>query len=493
MVKDTPSLFKLAAMVVFTMSCFGLLLFLWLAFGGSIPLKPQGYRVKVSFPEAATLANEADVRLAGVNVGKVKSKKLEKGASPTLIELELDEKYAPIRRDSRAVLRQKTLLGETYVELSPGSPGAKKLHDGGRLANSRVDQTVELDEIFSAFDAPTRKAFQDWVAELSRAVKGRSQDLNSALGNLDGFAVDGATLLNELDDQEVAVRRLVKNTGRVFGAINERDGMLRGLIVNANNTFTATASKDDALAETIRVFPTFLDETKVTLARLERFSTNTRPLVNRLKPSADNLGPTVRDLGALAPDLEGLFRDLSPLIRAGRSGLPDLERTLRGGEPLFEAGHVFLPELNPILSELNFHQATVSSFITNAAADLIGDFGGQRYQTQVAVIEPKSFLGFPESKRPANENGNAYVLPNGELRGRALGMYQEAFDCKPAGGERKNPVDALLPTDKLPPCFVAPRQLYNSKQFIRPERGDGRLAAPPHGLEGNSPADVNQR
>ena len=73
MVKDTPSPLQLAAMVVFAMSCFGLLLFLWLAFGGSIPLKPEGYRVKVAFPEAATLAEEADVRLAGVNVGKVKS------------------------------------------------------------------------------------------------------------------------------------------------------------------------------------------------------------------------------------------------------------------------------------------------------------------------------------------------------------------------------------------------------------------------------------
>ena len=59
MVKDTPSPLSLAAMVIFTMSVFGLLLFLWLAFGGSIPLKPEGYRVKVAFPEAATLAQEA--------------------------------------------------------------------------------------------------------------------------------------------------------------------------------------------------------------------------------------------------------------------------------------------------------------------------------------------------------------------------------------------------------------------------------------------------
>jgi hypothetical protein len=47
--KQAPSLGRILAMVVFAMSCFGLLLFLWLAFGGSVPLKPEGYRVTVNF------------------------------------------------------------------------------------------------------------------------------------------------------------------------------------------------------------------------------------------------------------------------------------------------------------------------------------------------------------------------------------------------------------------------------------------------------------
>ena len=489
--KDAPGLGRLLAMVVFAMSCFGLLLFLWLAFGGSIPLKPQGYRVKAAFPEAATLAQEADVRMAGVNIGKVKTKQLLEGADRTLVELELDDRYAPIPRDTRAILRQKTLLGETYIELSPGGSRSQKLEDGERLPDAQVEPTVELDEIFSAFDEPTRKAYQDWMKELARSIKGRSQDLNSAFGNLEGFAVDGATLLRELDKQELAVRRLVKNTGQVFGAINEREGALSELITNANETFEATASRDEALAETIAVFPTFLDESKATFARLGRFSTDTRPLVNRLKPAADDLGPTVRDLGDLSPDLEGLFRDLNPLIRSGRRGLPDLERFLEGGEPLFEAGHVFLPELNPVLAELNFHQQTVASFISNAAADLVGDFGGQRYQTQVAIIEPKSFLGFPAHERPPDEIGNAYLEPNNLSRAPAVGTH-EAFDCKPAGGERPDPVDGPLPSDKRAPCLVEPPSLYDGKQFIYPQRGEAPLRRAPRGLEGSAPADPNR-
>ena len=169
MVKEAPSLGRIVAMVVFTLSVFGLLMFLWLAFGGPIPLKPEGYRFKVRVPEAPTLAQEADVRIAGVNVGKIKKKELDKGGARTIVTVELKDQYAPIPRDSRAMLREKTLLGETYMDIAPGHKSAGMLKDGAFLRNSNVQRAVQLDEIFSAFDKPTRDAFQEWVRELAKA------------------------------------------------------------------------------------------------------------------------------------------------------------------------------------------------------------------------------------------------------------------------------------------------------------------------------------
>ena len=95
-------------------------MFLWLNFGGSVPLQPEGYRVTVGFPEATQLAQEADVRISGVRVGRVKKKEPNPHTGLTDTELEIEARYAPIPKDTRAILRQKTLLGETYVELSPG-------------------------------------------------------------------------------------------------------------------------------------------------------------------------------------------------------------------------------------------------------------------------------------------------------------------------------------------------------------------------------------
>jgi phospholipid/cholesterol/gamma-HCH transport system substrate-binding protein len=489
-IKQSPSLGRILAMGVFALSCFALVMFLWLAFGGPIPLRPEGYRIEVAFPEAATLAQEADVRISGVNVGKVKTKRLDEGGRRTIAELELDESFSPIPRDSRAILRQKTLLGETYVELSTGNKSGGVLDDGDRLANSQVEPTVELDEIFGAFDEPTRKAFQEWVAGLSKASDGKAdEDLNDAFGNFAPFATDGARLLRVLDEQDQAVHELFRNTGRVFAAINEREGALRELIVNSNNTFEATASRDEALAETFAIFPVFLDESKATLARLEDFSRETRPLVNDLKGPADDLAPTVRDLGDLAPDLENLFRDLPHLIRASRRSVPEMERVVQEAEPLLEELHPFFEELNPILSYFNFHQATLAGFISNATPDLSGDFGGDRYQVNVGIIESTGFTR--HMKRPANERGNAYLQPNALQRAIALGTF-ESFTCP--HGEQPNAQDAenANPVQKdgmkSPPCLVAPTQMFNDKQFVGLERGEAPHSRAPGFREGNKPA-----
>ena len=65
MVKEAPSVGKMVAMIAFTLSCVAILLYLWLAFGGSVPLRAEGYRFEVRFPEATQLAQEADVRISG--------------------------------------------------------------------------------------------------------------------------------------------------------------------------------------------------------------------------------------------------------------------------------------------------------------------------------------------------------------------------------------------------------------------------------------------
>src|SRR3954468_10826404 len=464
---------RIPAMLLFIAGCFAVLLFLWVAFGGSTPMKAKQYQIHASFPEATTLAEEADVRIAGVNVGKVRKKELDKGGNATRVTLSIDKQYAPLAEDTKAVLRQKTLLGEAYVELAPGPPSGPKIKDGEELEPGRIEPTVELDEILSIFDKPTKQAFRAWIKDTALITRdGGGRDLNDALGSLSGFATDGADVLGVLDKQGQALSLLVRNTGQVFGALNERSGQLRSLIQNSHSTFSATADAQDALAETFAILPTFQDESRLTLDRLERVSLNTRPLVHELKPVADDLAPTIRDVSALAPDLNQLFVDLHKVIPTAVRDLPAGQRFLRGAAPVLGALHPFLQELNPILSFANFDQTILSGFVTSASIafnldldsgepeDGVPDYVLQQY----GVINPTSLS--LNTTRPAYDIGNSSPEPNELPRSIRLGI-RESFDCRTRGGEQRQPD----PANKLSPCYIKPPSLFSKKLYPLVQRG----------------------
>ena len=497
MVKEAPSLGKLLAMVVFALSCFGLLLFLWLAFGGSVPLKPKGYRFQTTFAEAGQLALQADVRISGVPVGKVQKISPDKRSGRSLVTIQLEPQYAPLPSDSKAILRQKTLLGETYVELTPGHKSAKPIPEGGRLASSQVSDTVELDEILRAFDPKTRAAFQDWMQTQSQAIGGHGQDLNDALGNLGPFADDASTLVNILNRQEGAVSRLIANTGVVFGALTERDGQLRSLIQNADKVFATTAARDKELQESFVALPTFEDESRRTLARLTRFAHNADPLVTQLRPAARELSPTLRDLGGLAPDLKALLHELNPLIAASRTGFPAARRVLEDARPLIAQLDPTARQLTPMLQFIGMYTRELISFFANtpSATEAKDPGTNLHYLRTVNPLNAENLAAYP--KRIGSNRPNPYRLPGGfdELP-EGLAVYEDRH-CNnpvptitntpvPVGGGGGLPVQLPVP---LPQSPLTPQQLQqlvpndllgSIVQFaFNGANGSGAVPAPP--------------
>jgi virulence factor Mce-like protein len=443
---------QLLAMVIFAFSCFGLLLFLWLSFGGSIPLKPKGYRFDIKFPEATTLAVEADVRVAGVSVGHVVKLERDPAGNRTLATVEMDREYAPVREDARAILRQKTLLGETYVEMTLGHKDKPQIPEDGALDNAQVAPTVQLDEVLRLFPPKTRRDFQRWQANSAEAIKGRGADLNAALGNIAGFSEKGADLFEILDRNSATLQDLVRNTGSVFEALTRDEGQFRAFIADTSDWLQATASQREALAESIQIFPTFLRESRTTLTRLERFSVDTKPLIDDLGPVARDLQPTLADLRRMSPDLQNLFVALPSAISASRTGLPALSRVLRGLRPVLDSTGPFLAQLNPVLQWLVYQQGTVSNFIQQPGWALMG-----KASTQVAGsnghVLPQLIMAGSQSlvtpTRSPDNRGNTYLGPDA----LNLETYRQGFfilpnwDCNTAGGEHP-------PEGRNPGCVV---------------------------------------
>jgi phospholipid/cholesterol/gamma-HCH transport system substrate-binding protein len=403
-------------MTLFALSCFGLLLFLWNSFGGPVPFKPKGYEFHLQFRPDTQVAQQADVSISGVSVGKVTKIKLIPGTNLSDATIKLEPRYAPIPRDARAMVRQKTLLGETYIDLTPGTrkPG-NALPEGATLPLASVAPSVELEEIFRAFDEKTRRDVQVWFQSQAEAVKGRGAELNSAFGNLEPFAEESNKLLTLLNSQEGAVQRLVRNTGVVYGALSQRDDQLRSLIENSNELFRVTGKNSQQLADFFSVLPTFEKESILTLNRLNEFAKkNDKPLREDIRPFAREFSAAMPDVTAIAPDFRDFIENIGPISDAGRKGLPASRKFFDELQPLIQQFDPFLRSFNPFLEQLGNHRRDFMSFVLNGTmvtqgAGLVDDTP-VHYLRGEPTLSPEALAAYSR-RLPSNRN-NPYAGPD---------------------------------------------------------------------------------
>lgn len=463
MPKQAPSIARLGTMILFALSCIGLLLFLWLSFGGTVPLKPKGYRVEVPFRDAVQLAEQADVRISGVPIGSVTG--LERDGNRTVASLEIDARYAPLPADTQAQLRAKTLLGETYVQLSPGTRGARRLREGERLAVAQVKGTVELDEILRTFDAPTRRGLQTWFQGWSKSVAGRGSSINATLGNLPGLAAEGNDVTTTLDTQQRAVSRLVRDAGTIFATIGDRDNATQELVRSGRTLFAATAARNRELRATIRELPPFLAGLETALPALATTSAQLEPVLEDLRPAVRALPATLDGARRWSPKFAAVARRLSPVLPIAERGLPSVRRTVRALSPLTRQVLPLGLELEPIVSYLNRYRVDVTSSWPKVAAatNAIAPTGSGKPAHYLRLVAPVSneTLGASQERQPTSRT-NPYIEPGGIMK--IASNRLEAFTCARAGQP-----GGLPPLGEAMPCLQQAPQTVQGRTSQYPQ------------------------
>ena len=208
--------------------------------------------------------------------------------------------YAPLPSDAKAILRQKTLLGETYVELTPGTHAApSRSPRAGSCRPRRSRRPVELDEILRAFDPKTRARVPGLDADAGagdRRATGATSTTRSATSA--PFAEDTARIVDILNRQE--------------GAVSAADRQHRRRVRRADRARRPAALADRELQHGVRddrgarrascrqafvALPTFERESRADARPPRRSSRDdTNPLVTQLRPAARELSPTLQDL-----------------------------------------------------------------------------------------------------------------------------------------------------------------------------------------------------
>ena len=468
MSKKAPSTAQLLVIVGFALSCFGILLFLWVTFGGPTPFRAESYRIKVPFTEATQLAEQSDVRISGVNVGKVQRIDLAPDGKHALATIDIDNKYGPLPASTRAILRTKTLLGETYVELTPGSKEGPRLADGGTLPPARVAESVQLDEIFRTFDPQMRAAFQTWMQEAAVAINQQGASLSYAIGQFEPTFAEFDRLLRTLDSQRLAIGRLFRDGAKTFRALRGRGGELAELIRASNEVFTTAGRRNRDIEALFRAFPTFLDESRVTTKRLKGFARNATPLMRQLVPAAEELSPTLVTISKLAPEAKGFFRGLEPVIDRAPKGFSALRKLFRDQfPPLLRATDPFLRNLNPLLTGLRLYRAELTSFFANIAAATAGFLPTSEEGKQVRPIrviggiQPDQLATYPT--RLTTSRTSPYSPPRWSelLKGGSL----PAFDTRNCAAGSTATLDPSTPDDPQFQARVRPTGNTNREQM----------------------------
>lgn len=367
MQKRAPTLANILVIALFALSCFGLLLFLWQSFGGPVPLKPKGYRFTADFPRTLALAEQSEVKISGVPVGHVVGLKLD-GRNQTLATMEIESRYAPLHAADRVQLRQKTLLGETYVEVTPGSNQAPLLANEAQLASGNVEPLVTLDDILNTFNPKVRKSWRVWMQSQAESFSGQGESINLSFATLQPFLESANRLLGVLDSQSGAVSAVVRNTGKVFDDLTQREHQLERLIADGQTVLTPAAAASAQFADAWRELPGLERSSETGLHSLNHLAANASPLLTELRPSERELTLLLHTAESFAPNFNALLSSLGPLTSAGKQGLPDFAKSLGLTTPFLEALRPVLHNFDPLLQYTDEYLPTVEAFFGNFAA-----------------------------------------------------------------------------------------------------------------------------
>lgn len=388
----------------------------YLAGAGALPSFSASYDLEVRVPTAASLATGSKVTIAGLRAGRVTSVERATGGG-AVIGLELDDKYRPVPVDSTAALRLHSLVGETYVEIEPGSARAE-LPEGATVRLQQDSEYVDSDQILSVLRGGVRRRARALVQGLGGGLRNRGAKLNRIVGGVSDTFDAGADMMQTLRADHERIARLVDNVGLVAATIGERGESVRALGRGLRTSLAAIASRDDALRQMLALLPTTLDRVRTTSLTLSRVSRHAGPELLRLADAVGSLRPAIALLRPAAragrSAVDEIGRAASPL----RETLAALRRLSRPAAAALPQVHAALCEVNPALRYLSPYAREIPAVLTNmASTSNYYDANGHAGRL-LAMVGENSLVGWSEPlSQAANQLLHAGLLAKVRHRG----------------------------------------------------------------------------
>ncbi|MEW6474464.1 MAG: MlaD family protein [Actinomycetota bacterium] len=385
-----------ATMAVFLVTMAVTFAVLWVNFGGSLPGVTGGYSVTASLADTQNLVYDSEVRMAGVPVGKIRG--LERTAESVDVKMELRGDAVPLHEGAKVVLRAKTLIEETYLEITDGTGPA--IADGGRLPASAEQLSVKFDDLLDTLPFETREQLASLVRRLGVATDGEAQHLADTLAALGRLGRDGHDALDVLAAQSDNLSALVREGTRLLAVLDEGEGQIARMATSAERLFRATASRDEKLAETVRLLPGLLDRVKAASPPVRELAGALTPLADPLVRAAPHLEAALAELPGATAELRGLLPHLDTNLGLLPGTLTRTPAVAADASALLPVLRVGLADVNPMLAYLAPYAHDIGAFAANAAQVVTAS--GLDAGRFLLVIDAGSFTGDAVSTKVHN-------------------------------------------------------------------------------------------
>jgi phospholipid/cholesterol/gamma-HCH transport system substrate-binding protein len=435
----------------------------------------SGYQVHAIFQDASQIVSGDQVEVGGNVAGTVSNIALTPQGQAALTLSISDSTFQPLHEGTHATIRQASLSGiaNRYVDLSLGPATAPKIPNNGVIPSTATTTAVDLDELFNTLNGPTRKGLQDVFQGSASQYAGKGRMAQLAWEYLNPAIASSSLLFHELNRDTSKFTRFVVKSSNLVSDLAARQTDLSGLISHLSTTFSALASQQVALGQSIQRLPPFMRLANTTFVNLRNALGDLTQLINASRPVAPKLQRLLQELKPLAiqsvPTIRNLANIISrpgpnnDLIELNRLAVPLAQATVGGqfGEPMvfangaqrqgaFIVSQQALSQAVPELAVARPYAVDLTGWFegyshpglydANGAASRIAPVVGVGSISNGTLNIVQQLLGNPATRQAFDQGvlttGQGDRCPGsmerGPSGGSSAGWYQSGFPCDPS-------------------------------------------------------------
>ena len=331
----------------------------------------SSYKVEALFDNAGFAVPGEQVRIAGAPVGTISGLSVTKNNLAAVTLSITDKDFTPFYANATCTIRPQSLIAERYVDCDPGSVGHPRLQriasgygtGSYRLPVAQTSSPIDPDIVQDISQDSVRESLSLILDELGTGLAARGSDLNAVILRADPALQATDQVFKLLDSQNKLLAALATNSDKVLGPLAKARTALADFVVQANKTATASASRSQQIAESIKLLPGFLRELKPLMAALGQLANQGTPVMSTLNKGASSIDAEFKSLAPFATEAQ---KALTNLGNAAQESEGSLEATQPLATQLQKLGSAAAP------SSASLESLTKSLKSTGAIQNFMG-------------------------------------------------------------------------------------------------------------------------